>query len=68
MQPVADVFAAAGGALFDNLPLIFALGFAIGYARKSHGSTGLAALIGYLVFGNVLNALVPTFGSGEQGA
>src|SRR5665811_806045 len=59
MQPVADVFAAAGGALFDNLPLIFALGVAVGYARKSDGSTGLAALVRYLVFKGVSDALSP---------
>jgi PTS system N-acetylglucosamine-specific IIC component len=59
LLPVAAVLAAAGGALFDNLPLIFALGVAVGYARKSDGSTGLAALIGYLVFSGVSNALSP---------
>ena len=71
MQPVADVLAAAGGAIFDNLPLIFALGVAVGYAKKADGSTALAALIGYLVFtgagtskttqGGVLGALAPYF-------
>lgn len=37
--PVADVIAAAGGALFDNLPLLFAVGVAIGLARKADGSS-----------------------------
>ncbi|MEL7977433.1 PTS transporter subunit EIIC [Isoptericola sp. F-RaC21] len=60
MQPVADVLGAAGNALFDNLAMIFALGVAIGYARKADGSTGLAALIGYLVFTGVTDALSPT--------
>ncbi len=59
MQPVADVLGAAGNALFANLPLIFALGVAVGYARKSDGSTGLAALIGYLVFDGVSDVLSP---------
>lgn len=59
LLPVAAVFGAAGDALFGNLALIFALGVAIGYARKSDGSTGLAALIGYLVFKNVSDALSP---------
>jgi PTS system N-acetylglucosamine-specific IIC component len=40
---------AAGGALFTNLPLIFAVGIAIGWARKADGSTALAAVVGYLV-------------------
>ena len=59
LLPVAAVLGSAGDALFSNLPMIFALGVAIGYARKSDGSTGLAALIGYLVFKNVSNALSP---------
>ena len=59
MQPVADVLGAAGSALIDNLPVLFALGVAVGYARKSDGTTGLAALIGYLVFTGVTDALSP---------
>lgn len=59
LLPVADVLAAAGNALFANLPLLFALGVAVGYARKADGSTGLAALIGYLVFKGVTDALSP---------
>ncbi len=59
LEPVADVLAAAGNALIGNLPLLFALGVAVGYARKSDGSTGLAALMGYLVFKGVGDALSP---------
>ncbi len=57
LQPVAEVLAAAGGALFANLPILFALGVAIGYARKSDGSTALAALVGFLVFQGVTDAM-----------
>ena len=67
VQPVADVFAAAGNAVFGNLPIIFALGVAIGFARKSDGSTALAGLIGYLTFQAVLDALAPFFGAGAEG-
>ncbi|QTE30443.1 PTS transporter subunit EIIC [Pengzhenrongella sicca] len=59
LLPVAATLGAAGNALFANLPMIFALGVAVGYARKSDGSTGLAALIGYLVFKGVSDALSP---------
>jgi PTS system N-acetylglucosamine-specific IIC component len=59
LLPAADALGAAGNALFANLPLLFALGVAVGYARKSDGSTGLAALIGYLVFKGVSDALSP---------
>jgi len=59
MQSVADIMGAAGNALFANLPLIFAVGVAVGYARKADGSTGLAAVIGYLVFTSVTDAMSP---------
>jgi PTS system N-acetylglucosamine-specific IIC component len=57
---VAAVIGAAGGAIFDNLPLLFALGVAIGMAKKADGSTALAAVVGYLVFKGVGEAMSPT--------
>ncbi|CAM3575783.1 PTS transporter subunit EIIC [Nocardioides zeicaulis] len=57
---VAAVIGAAGGALFDNLPLLFAVGVAIGMAKKADGSTALAAVVGYLVFKGVGEAMSPT--------
>ncbi len=59
-ERVAAVVGAAGGALFDNLPLLFAVGIAIGMARKADGSTALAAVVGYLVFKGVGDAMSPT--------
>nr|WP_328807959.1 PTS transporter subunit EIIC [Nonomuraea antri] len=61
MTQVADVMAAAGKALFEYLPLLFAVGVAIGYARKSDGTTALAAVVGYLVFDRVSKVMF--FGS-----
>jgi PTS system N-acetylglucosamine-specific IIC component len=59
LEPVADVIGAAGGALFANLPVLFAVGVAIGFARKADGSTALAALVGYVVFRAVTDAMSP---------
>jgi len=56
---LAKVFAAAGGALLDSslgLPLLFCIGVAIGMAKKADGSTALAAVVGFLVYYNVLRA------------
>ncbi|NUP02095.1 MAG: PTS transporter subunit EIIC [Nonomuraea sp.] len=64
LLPVAKVLAAAGGALFDNLPVLFAIGVAIGFARKADGSTALAALVGYLVFDHVSKTLFFDAGRG----
>jgi PTS system N-acetylglucosamine-specific IIC component len=59
LSDVAAVFAGAGGAIFDNLPLIFAVGIAIGWAKKADGSTALAAVVGYLVLQGVFKAMSP---------
>ncbi|MFE2045421.1 PTS transporter subunit EIIC [Streptomyces sp. NPDC059477] len=65
---VASVFATAGGAIFDNLPLLFCIGVAIGFAKKSDGSTALAALVGFLVYSNVLKAFPVTEAVIQDGA
>jgi PTS system N-acetylglucosamine-specific IIC component len=59
LEPVASVLAAAGGTLFANHGLIFAVGVAIGFAHRSDGSTALAAVVGYLVFDAVTSAMSP---------
>lgn len=59
LLPVAAVIGQAGGGIFENLPLIFAVGVAIGFARKSDGSTALAAVVGYVVLEGVLAAMSP---------
>lgn len=46
---VAQAFAAAGGAVFGALGLIFAVGVAVGLARENHGAAGLAGVVCYLV-------------------
>ncbi|GIG70722.1 PTS transporter subunit EIIC [Phytomonospora endophytica] len=57
LLPVAKVLAAAGQVLFDNLPLLFAVGVSLGIAKKADGSTALAAVVGYLVFDRVTKAM-----------
>lgn len=54
LNRIAEFLGAGGSALLDNMPLLFAVGIAVGFAKKSDGSTGLAAVVGYLVFKNVL--------------
>src|SRR6187455_1439491 len=57
--PFFKAMSAAGDALFSNLPLLFAVGVAIGFAKKADGSTALAAVVGYLVFKGVGDAMSP---------
>ena len=54
---VEQVFAAAGNGIFNFLPLLFAIGVAIGFARRADGSTALAAAVGYLVYNEVTAAV-----------
>ena len=63
--PFFQAMSAAGGALFTNLPLLFAVGVAIGFARKADGSTALAAVVGYLVMQAVFKTMSPFVLSGE---
>ncbi|MGX1312419.1 hypothetical protein RKD24_002538 [Streptomyces calvus] len=65
---VTAVFATAGGAIFDNLPMLFCIGVAIGFAKKADGSTALAALVGFLVYSNVLKAFPVTEAKVQDGA
>jgi N-acetylglucosamine PTS system EIICBA or EIICB component len=65
---VAAVIGAAGNAIFANLPLLFAVGVAIGIAKKADGSTALAAVVGYLVFKGVGDAMSPiVLGTAAEG-
>ncbi|MEU3915767.1 PTS transporter subunit EIIC [Streptomyces sp. NPDC029721] len=54
LTKIAGYMSAGGGAILANMALLFAVGIAIGYAKKSDGSTALAAVTGYLVFSKVL--------------
>ncbi|MEJ2857280.1 MULTISPECIES: PTS transporter subunit EIIC [unclassified Saccharothrix] len=56
---VAAVIGGAGGAIFGALPLLFAVGVAIGFARRGDGSTALAAVVGFVVLEGVFKAMSP---------
>ena len=47
-----------GSAVFDNLPLIFAVGVAIGMAKKEKEVSALSALISYFVMNTAINAML----------
>src|SRR5664280_2831992 len=57
--PFFEAMSAAGGAIFAHLPLLFAIGVAIGFAKKADGSTALAAAAGYLVMEAVFKTMSP---------
>lgn len=49
LQSVLSIMNAAGSGVFDILPLIFAIGIAVGLARREKGAAGLASVVGYFV-------------------
>ncbi|GCF06901.1 PTS transporter subunit EIIC [Dictyobacter arantiisoli] len=53
-----DWLASAGNAVFSNLPLIFAIGVALGLTG-TEGTAALAAVVGYLVFNAVFQNIIP---------
>jgi PTS system N-acetylglucosamine-specific IIC component len=63
--------AAAGGAIFSNLGILFAIGVAVGLARENHGAAGLAAVVAYLVATKGAEAIIevpPDVGANFAGA
>ncbi|MCA5922434.1 MULTISPECIES: PTS transporter subunit EIIC [Curtobacterium] len=64
----ASVIGAAGNAIFTWLPLLFAVGIAIGWAKKSDGTTALAAVVGYMVMYEVWKVMSPIVLAGVEDA
>lgn len=53
---LAKVMASAGGSIFDNLPLLFAIGVALGLA-EFEGVAAVAATVGYFVMLSTLGVI-----------
>ena len=51
-----------GSAVFDNLPLIFAVGVAIGMAKKEKEVAALSAVIAFFVMNTAINAMLTVTG------
>lgn len=66
--PFFDAMSAGGGAIFASLPILFAVGVAIGFAKKADGSTALSAVAGYVVIDAVFKAMSPIVLAGELDA
>lgn len=58
---------AAGQAIFANLPLLFAIGVAVGFAKDNNGASGLAGVVGYLIFTAMLKEIDKTIDTGVLG-
>ncbi|MGL4958998.1 MAG: PTS transporter subunit EIIC, partial [Plesiomonas sp.] len=58
LQAIFTVMSSAGAIVFSNLPLLFAVGLAVGLAKSDKGTVGLAAVLGYLVMNATINSLL----------
>ncbi len=64
-QTVGLFMVKAGGALIDNITVLFAIGVAVGLAHHNDGTAGLAGLVSWLMITTLLNpnvveAIVPS--------
>ena len=61
------IMSAVGGVVFDNLPLLFAVGVAIGMAKKEKEVAALSAVIAYFVMHTAISALLKINGVLAEG-
>lgn len=57
-----DIMSKTGSAVFDNLALLFAMGVAIGMAKKEKEVAALSGAIGYLIMNTAISALISAKG------
>ncbi|MDN6159954.1 MAG: glucose-specific PTS transporter subunit IIBC [Staphylococcus equorum] len=57
IQSIGEMMAGAGGIIFDNLPIIFAMGVAIGLAGGD-GVAAIAAFVGYIIMNKTMGAFL----------
>lgn len=66
LNAVLQVMSAAGNIIFANLPIIFAIGVAIGMAKKEKEVAALAAAISFFIMHASISALITINGGVEN--
>jgi PTS system N-acetylglucosamine-specific IIC component len=59
--------ASAGQIIFNNLPLLFALGVACGFAKDNNGTAVLASCVGYFIMTSVIENMDKSLNTGVLG-
>ena len=62
LQDILLIMANAGNIVFVNLPILFAVGLAVGLARKDRGTVGLAAVLSMLIMNATINTALTITG------
>ncbi len=65
LYTLLDIFAKAGSAVFDNLALLFAIGVAIGMAKREKEVAALSGVVAFLIMHTTINALITARGGVE---
>lgn len=58
LYTILDVMSKTGSIVFDNLPLLFAMGVAIGMAKQEKAVAALSGAISYLIMNTAISALI----------
>ncbi len=62
LYTILDIMSKTGSVVFDNLPLLFAMGVAIGMAKKEKEVAALAGAISYLIMNTAISTLIAANG------
>lgn len=65
LYTILDIMSKTGSAVFDNLALMFAMGVAIGMAKKEKEVAALSGAIAYIVMNTTISALITAKGGVE---
>lgn len=65
LNAVLQVMSAAGNIVFENLPIIFAMGVAIGMAKKEKEVAALSAAIAFFIMHASIGAMINNHGGSE---
>lgn len=68
LNTVMQVLAQTGNIVFANLPIIFAMGVALGMAEKEHGTAVLSAAIAFFIMHQTISTLLSINGQLAEGA
>lgn len=65
LYTILDIMSKTGSAVFDNLALLFAMGVAIGMAKKEKEVAALSGALAYIVMNTAISALIMAKGGIE---
>jgi len=66
LYTVLDIMSKTGSVVFDNLPLLFAMGVAIGMAKREKEVAALSGAIAYLIMNASISTLINAHGGVES--